>query len=317
MIAPSKFIPYRLRTYLHQRQIKKALRDITNTRVMECADPSVADAEVHMLLCHRDLLPGAVALKSLLRFEQIRLAVTVTDDGSLSSSDRRWFDNQFSGLNWLNRRSDAPELEALLQGRPFLRSLYQSSFQLVCKLVHPLALSRVDRVIILDADTVFFGQPQTLVDWATSGSHDAWYLHDIWEKESTVPQYVRQAFAEFASSLPEHQANWKLDYYFFNSGFLLYNVRQCNVDVAEAFLEWREHTEWKKANGLETIWFGNWTLEQTAYLSMFALMNPHAKPLGDEYHLGFDPNRSFNHFMRANMVKPATLKRLEAVIGEL
>ncbi len=300
-----------------QLRVQRALRGLEDTAPLPAASGGEADAEVHVLVCRRDAWLTVLALKSLLRFEGVRLAVSLTDDGSLSRDQRERIERHVPGCRWLPRYCSEESLAEALRTRPQLHSLYGSEFHMIAKLLHPVLLSRCPRVIQLDADTAFFREPEQLLGWACGEEPAACYLHDVPEKEATVPPEVRAALGEVAAAMPAGSGGWSLDYCYFNAGLLLYRPEQCQLDRAEAFLRWRREQGNRWREGLGAIWFGDWTQEQTSYLAMFAGMSPAARPLDGCYRLAGEPFGVFNHFMRDYLVLPATLWRLEELVAEL
>jgi hypothetical protein len=279
--------------------------------------PEEAAAEVHMLLCRRDLALGVLALKSLLRFPEVRVAATLSEDGSLRAADRAWVDRHVPGCRWLPRRTDDPHLKAALAPRPRLAALYASTYHPSCKLLHPAPLARCSRVIVMDPDTAFSKRPDTLIAWAEKGEVAAWFLHDHQDEVSNVPSETREAFAEIARRLTPPDRAWSMPYYFFNSGLLLYRPEQCDFDLAERYLEWREVAPQHYKIGKPGLWFGDWTPEQTCYQVMFALMDTPTRPLGEDYRLGGPSGYTFNHFLQLTLVQERSLQLLRGLIADI
>jgi hypothetical protein len=311
------WLPWRWRNRWDQYRVDSAIRDLDRTPPMPAAAPAAAQADVQMLVCRRDLRMSVLALKSLMRFAPGQLAVTLTTDGSLSTADQAWADRHVPGCRWLPRHLPEQTLAPVLEGRPHLRALYGSPFQLVCKLVHAFAQPACDRVIVLDPDTAFLAAPRLLLDWVAGGDPHAYYMHGAPGKEDAVPGQVRDGFAEIAARAGAAPGQWRLDNHFFNSGLLLFRTAQCNLDQAEAYLRWRTERGEGIWDGERGIWFGEWTREQTAFLVMYALMDPPSRPLPEGYHLGPLREGGFNHFLREYMVHPDTLRRMGRLVAEL
>ncbi len=316
MQAPG-WLPFRVRQFWDTSRIDWALRKLNGTRPRAASVPESADVEVHMLLCRRDVRIGVLALKSLLRFEEPRLAVTLTSDGSLTEQDRHWIDEHIPGCRWLARQESDPRLQAFLAEHPNVASLYRGSYHPICNLLHPTLLARTKKILVVDPDAAFFGRPDRWVDWVKCDAPRAWYLHDHQDEATNVPAEVREAFAEIASRYSPQGRSWKMDYYFFNSGLLAFRPEQCDLNLAERYEEWRIAAAPRYLQGKPGLWFGDWTPEQTAYQIMFALMDPPAQPLGDDYHLGGDRGHAFNHFMRYYLVKDTSLKMLADLVENL
>lgn len=314
--APS-WLPYRIRSAFDSARIERAVRRIKFTRPITTAEPDHALAEVFMLICRRDASIAIVALKSLLRFFPGQLAVTISDDGSLTSQQREQLFHHFPNARWLTRYEETAVIDRLDRDYPRVGALYRSPYHPICKLVYPILIPRVDRVIVLDPDTAFFQRPETIACWMGSEARDAYYLHDHQDEQVQVPSQVREAFVSLAQHLEQTGPPWRLDRLLFNSGLLVYRPSQMNLAYANEYLHWRDHapTEWK--SGKAAIWFGDWTPEQTCYLAMYAKLLPPAIPLGDDYHLGGGSGHVFNHFLRHYLIQPNTLYMLQRLIATL
>lgn len=317
MFAAPAWLPHRFRSAWDNRRIDLAVAGLRHTPPTPAADPKTAAAEVHLLVCKRDLRIAALALKSLLRFAPGELAVAITYDGTLSASDQDWLAGHVSNARWLERRVDAPEVSAALANRPKLAGLYASNYHPICKLLHPLALGRTERAIVLDPDTAFFRRPERLLRWATGADDRDYYLHDHQDETTQVPAAVRIATAELAAHALPTGRRWGVERYFFNSGLLLYHRSRMDLDVAERYFGWRERLPAELKTGKPGIWFGDWTPEQTGYLAMFAAADPPPAPLDDDYHLGGGSGFAFNHFLRHYLIQSGTQKRLRGLVREL
>ncbi len=320
--APA-WLPYGLRTRIDQWRVHHALRSIRQTRPYPLNDPSDADAELHMLLCKRDLRLGVVCLKSLLRFDAgIRFCATILSDGTLTDADRAWFDHHIPNARWSSRPrkgDDRPsEVQAALAPWPHLSSLYHDSdFELIAKIIHPLLLGRHERIILLDADEAFFDVPERLMAFCRGDDAAPLYLHDHQNEAKGVDPQAIEAFASLGQAMTSAGHPWRMPRYYFNSGLLAYRRDQLNLAAAECYLAWREQAPADDRTGRLGIWFGDWTREQSAYLAMYAAADSPGEPLGPEYHLGGAPGHVFNHFLRHYVVRRRIHGRLQALIRTL
>lgn len=311
------WLPYGLRSWVDQCRINRALRCLDQTRPYPAVPPQKAQAEVHMLLCKRDLRLGALALKSLLRFDEVRFAVSVTSDGSLNPKDRAWFDGHIPGCRWLDWPMRDARLDRLLGPWPRLAAVYRSDFQMIAKLLHPILLARCPRVVQIDSDTAFFKPPDRILEFCRGDDARPLYLHDHQDEAKVISATVQQAFADLETSMLSGQQSWRLPHRFFNAGLLVYRPDQMDIAVAERYVGWKEDAPQPYTTGRLNIWFGSWTLEQTCYHVMYALADPPPEPLGDEYHLGGQPGHVFNHFLRHYLVRDTTLAMLRGLICQL
>ncbi len=172
-------------------------------------------------------------------------------------------------------------------------------------------------MIVVDPDTAFSKRPDALIAWAEKDETAGWFLHDHQNEARNVPAETREAFAELEKRLTAPGRTWSMPYYFFNSGLLAYRAGQCDFDLAERYLEWRESAPERYKVGKPGLWFGDWTPEQTCYQVMFALMDPPARPLGGDYRLGGPPGHTFNHFLQLALVQERSLQLLRGLIADL
>jgi len=314
--APAWF-PYRIRNWIDQKRIERAVDALDQTAPLPAAAPHDADLEVHMLVCKRDLRIGGVAIKSLLRFDELRCAVTFTNDGTLSDADVAWLTGHVPNAHWLDwPAKNVASLDAALQDSPNLAALYGSRYAPVCKLMHATAAARCPRVIVLDPDTAFFQPPRTIIDWACEDDRRPLYLHDHQDEAAQVPDTAREAFAMLEQHFHDH-GEWSVQHRFFNSGLLIFRPDVLRLDVAERYLVWWKQLDAKYKGNKNAIWFGNWTPEQSCFHVMFALAAHPAQPLGDDYWLGGEPGHVFNHFLRHYLVRSDTHRMLRCLIDQL
>ncbi len=271
-----------------------------------------------MLLCRRDLALGVLALKSLLRFEPDRLAVMVSDDGTLSPSDRQWVQRHVPNCGWLAWPARVPVIEQAIAMRPATASLYHGGrFPLICKVLHPIAAARCENVIVLDPDTAFFMPPRQLLQWVRGREHTPLYMHDRQDEAVTVTPQLRRSFNQLLPQVASSNHTYELAYWLFNSGLLAFEPSQLDLDIAERYFQWSKGHAYRDRRDRMSIWFGYWTREQTAYQFMFAAAEPRPQPFGDEYFLGGGSGYAFNHFLRHYLVRDETLDQLRELIEQL
>lgn len=316
MQAPA-WLPYRWRDAWDNRRIAHALRGLERTKPIPVLRAPDAAAEVQMLLCRRDVRLAVLSLKSLLCHGSLRLALAVTDDGSLSESDRQLVNEHFPGVRWLPRVSREPSVQAILAQRPQLSALYHGPFAFARRLVHPFALAGCERVIQMDADTLFYRFPQLLADWIAGKTSRQLFLHDERNEAADVPADVRLNIAALIDHVRRDGQTWRMPYYFFNAGLLAFCPSDLDLDLTERFLAWRANLDPQLKQSTPGIWFGDWTQEQTSFLVMFGLVDPPSQPMGGDYRIGFHPDAVFCHFLRRSLIQPATLASLSAAVRTL
>ncbi len=306
-------LPHRVKQRLHQFYIDRSVKQVLNTPPLAAEESSKADFEAHLLLSRRDFLVGLVALKSLLRFD-VRASVTVTDDGSLTNAQKSILIDHVPGIRILERFALLDHCR-VLEAYPTLKSLYQSEFNMIAKLLHPVLLGRCDSIVAIDADTVFLRRPDKVVHWARGGVESGLYLHDQ-EARNAEAEWLRRVFAEVLGA-PVETFDFKIQHRFFNAGMLCYKRCDCNVASAEKFLSWRKENLARFDQPNASIWLGDWTQEQTAYMFIFGGMKGSVVGLGDEYRLGSEPWSTFHHLLRAGLVTKSAQAKLQDVVCEL
>ena len=263
-----------------------------------------------MLVCRRDVRLAVLAVKSLFRFLNVSIGVTLTSDGSITRREQKWIDSHILNARWCERFA----CDGRLAEYPELRNLYRSNYHPLCKLLHPLLLGAAERVIVLDPDTAFFAAPTRILEWIQSGAGHALYVHDNQDESRQVPGEVREGFEEVRSLFVQAGCQWKMPYYFFNSGLLAYCRSDLCLDFAEMYLSWWKSAPKRFKSGKSALWFGNWTPEQTCYQTLFASMKVSPEPLGEQYQIGAKANGVFNHFLWLQLVEESSLRRLEGLV---
>lgn len=311
------WVPFRFRRVWDHAVVVRAIRSVRQSAPTPAAAPEHADAEVHMLLCRRDLEIGVLALKSLLRFPETSWAVALSSDGSLTDGDRRWIDAHVPGCAWLPRVSSDPRIGHALRGRPRLAALYAGTYQPLRKLLHPAVLARHRRVIVLDPDTAFWSVPTRLVEWARRDGAPGLFLQDWQDEQARAPREFWTAFEELRARVAPDGGSWCLPHAFFNSGLLAYEPSAVDLDLAETYLEWLEAAPPHFKEGKPGLWFGAWTPEQTIYQLIFARMTPSPESLGPAYRIGHKRAEIFNHFLWLQLTMPVSLGMLRELAAGL
>lgn len=310
------WIPYGLRSRWDNLRVSRAISGIAHTRPYPVATSEDAEIEIHILVCRRDYNLSLVAAKSLLRFNELRASLTLTDDGSLDPWHREYISSHLPGCRWLPRVVDDERITRVMQSYQRIASVYQGPFSMIRKLLHPIILGSAPRILLLDSDTVFFRRPDRLIKWTRDRETAALYLHDDRGGSQCVSSKIVNAFDELKIFIG-HQYNWTLQHYFFNAGLLAFDPSSLELKLFEKFLKWRSQLPEDFRNGEGSIWFGEWTIEQTGYMVMFGYSTSDAMPFGDGYKIGYDADQIFCHFLRHHLVRQKTLLALNQLVGTL
>lgn len=140
---------------------------------------SAPNAEVHQLLGHRHVGMGLWSLKSLVKSAAAGLGVVVHDDGSLTSEDVSLMRQHLPGIRIITRTDADERMRAALAKYPACTSFRfgdvpvtnhrgQSYNMFIMSLIlfDINLLTDCDKIIILDADVLFFRRPDIIADWA-------------------------------------------------------------------------------------------------------------------------------------------------------
>jgi hypothetical protein len=154
------------REWLQQTPPVPVVRDLPN-------------AEVHQLLGHRHVGMGLWSLKSLVKSAAAGLGVVVHDDGSLTDGDVALMHRHLPGIQIIARPDADVRMRGLLANYPACTSFRfgnvpvtnhrgQSYNMFVMSLIlfDINLLTASNKIIILDADVLFFQRPNLIADWA-------------------------------------------------------------------------------------------------------------------------------------------------------
>lgn len=313
-----KWLPFRVRSWVDQQRILASLAGLDATAPRPAANAADAQADVHMLMCSRDVRLGVFAIKSLLRFNEMKLAVTFSHDRSLSAEQKQFINHHVPNARWLDWPCGLPGIDKVLADMPNLAHLYRdTNFEMIVKLCHPIIEAQCERVIQMDSDTCFFKRPDTLNDFVNGNDASPLYLHDHQDEETVIEPQTHALFAKLAEDLGQTEVTWRVGHRFFNAGLLVYRPDQMDLAIAERFLGWLKQTTPEQRTGQPGIWLGDWVREQTCYHLMYAMAPREARPLGVDYHLGGGQGHVFNHFLRYYLVRRSTLNMIRGVMAEL
>ncbi len=138
-----------------------------------------ARTEVHQLLGHRHVGMGLWSLKSLVKAADAGFGVVIHDDGSLSVDDIALMRRHLPGARIIARRDADNAVRERLAGYPACtrfrfgevmvtnhRGQSYNMFIMSLILFDMNLLSDADKIIILDADVLFFRRPELIAHWA-------------------------------------------------------------------------------------------------------------------------------------------------------
>ena len=181
MLLLEHALPWRFADAVATR-IDTALRDKYREWLLQSppvpANASAPRAEVHQLLGHRHVGMGLWSLKSLLATADVGLGAVIHDDGSLTDEDIRLMQEQLPGVRIIPRVEADVQVRTRLEGYPACKSFRfgevlvsnhrgqtYNMFIMSLILFDMNLLTDCDKIIILDADVLFFRRPDIIADW--------------------------------------------------------------------------------------------------------------------------------------------------------
>ena len=281
------FLPWRVRTYLEQRQLESRRRRYD--KLIEETPPYAAegdgsDFEVHSLLGSRHVGMCLWSIKSLLHHAQRPFSIVLHDDGSLSLQDIEKLKRHLPGVRVI-RKADADTLirpmlspwkavEAYRFGTLGDTDYSRSMSIFAIKLLDFNLLTAASRILVLDTDVLFFRRPSELLDWVDNKSEaQCMYCYEdyapVRNRAGVIAGFERKA----APSC------------YFNSGLICFDKPVMDLSALDSWLKEYGHL----TNTL-------YTFEQFAYNVLVHRCASHA-PLSPDYSFNFNgPNCVATHF---------------------
>ena len=169
-----------------------------------------------------------------------------------------------------------------------------------CKLLHPIALSESQKVLVMDR-TRRLSSSRTTDCVGEGWRQRGLYLHDSRDEAGSIPDQS-ELFASLNGESPTGRS-WSLDHYYFNAESLAFAPSNLDLGIAEN----SSLTDNTPAEGTPQRRRSRLVQRMDPRAGRLhgdvRLNDPPAKPLGDEYRIGFQPGRTFCHFLRHYLVK--------------
>ena len=179
-----KWLPWRVSQRIEQAidtHLRNQSRIYLEKTLSLSVDSQNALVEIHQLLGRRHVGMGIWSLKSLIKTANLRLAVVIHDDGSLTQEDTDLMHRHLPGVRIIMRAEADLAVRKMLSdyractnfrfGEVLVtnhRGQSYNMFIMALILFDINLLARSDKIIILDADVLFFRRPDIIVDWATN-----------------------------------------------------------------------------------------------------------------------------------------------------
>jgi len=220
-------LPWSLRNYCMEK-IEHLLREIYDRKVLD-TKPYVTgqDAphfELHMLIGKRHVGMCLWAIKSLLHFSCQRYQIVLHDDGTLAQENIRTLSPHLPNVNVIRRVDADKAMSDKLADYPLCKSFRFSvvetanhrgqkynMFIMSLILLDINLLSEAEKIMILDADVLFFKKPVELVNWINDQNDNS----SLFSVEKFRPYRDKQNRLQFDLKPAET----------LNSGLLCYNPK--------------------------------------------------------------------------------------------
>ncbi len=200
-----------------------------------------SDAELHVLVCARDVNMCIVAIKTFLRYVS-DVKVVIHDDGSLSGSDFKSMTRNIVGATVISRAQADLAIEGSLSREMWTK---REQHVLLMKVFDFNFFNNAKKTILLDSDIVFCARPDEVIGWLREPNGQSFYNADPLVDTFRAVNYLDR------EKLPRH----------FNSGFMGYEGRMTMQEIEDAIRQ-----------------IGYWLEDQTVYAYLLAHRSAHPLP---------------------------------------
>jgi len=180
-------VPWRVKNFIFRRKVRlirwftyQGLSAILKTPPIYSDDES--EIEVHSLVDHGYLIYYLVAIKSLYSFSKRKFSIYChCCNRNMTKRDVEILKKHVVGVHYIERDFADSEMKQKLASYKLCykyRIEHEEIIGTSAKLFDQLLISRKNRVILLDADTLFFQIPSEILAWIGSGSQESLYIKD-------------------------------------------------------------------------------------------------------------------------------------------
>jgi|GEM_PF-4316960 len=142
--------------------------------------------ELHVVTSHAVIPLLLISVKQLLRHLKMTIPVVLHDDGSLTKNDCKLLAFHIRGVQILRYENARRRLNSLFNsGRRFpncaalVRSVHGTSRLSEIRIVHIPLLTTASKILLMDADFLWFGHPKFISDWIkNSTDRSMFYMKD-------------------------------------------------------------------------------------------------------------------------------------------
>lgn len=180
-------VPWRIKNYFFRHKVH-FIRCFTYQkfkRILKTPpiySDSEAEIEVHSLVDHGYLFYYLVAIKSLCFFSKRKFSIYChCCNRNMTKKDITILKKHIVGVHYIDRdNADSQMKEKLASNRLCYkyRNEHEDIIGTSAKLFDQLLISEKNRLILLDADTLFFQFPEEIIKWIDSGANESLYIKD-------------------------------------------------------------------------------------------------------------------------------------------
>ncbi len=156
------------------RKIRELFSSVTNTPPFKCNVK--ARVEVHSLVSHKHLYMYILAIKSFLRFYD-NVLIIAHDDGTLNRADIKSLKKHIGNIKLVSIIEANKAVKDILKTFP-LCSHFRRMKPSQKQIFDFLMLSKENKLITLDSDTLFLDIPHEIIKWIESEEQKILYIYE-------------------------------------------------------------------------------------------------------------------------------------------
>jgi hypothetical protein len=248
--------------YFVKQLAKFLLKSLKPTKI-----PELGNVGVSSLVCHSHIIMFIYSLNSFYFHTKKILPCTVIDDGSLTLEDCSSLKKYFPGINIIVKHDADIRVRLKLRKYPAVLNFRKKEtiHKFHLKVTDPILLPAYEKIIYIDSDVLFVGNPKRIVKWIDSSEKT--YLYE--------PEYRSADWGigdgwNFAGKAIQYALNISFDECF-NSGLLCLHKKSYPLVFLNKVASYMQRVEMDKT----------WLAEQYSFAAVFSHL--HAKKFGKKY----------------------------------
>jgi len=202
---------------------KKYREKILDSKPVVCDDGS--EFEVHIVTSEKDFVDALWCLKTFYYYSGLRPQLVIHGDGSLNAHHIQTFSEHFINCRVIKRKDADKELKTFLADYKYSqRYRMDGDFYCALKLFDPLYYAKTDKLLLLDSDILFFGNPKEMIQNIKEGK----------------PFFNSDYQNAYALPIEELNAKFEIDILPMVNAGLLFLPKDCystNLDFIESYFK--------------------------------------------------------------------------------